>query len=672
MSKNQKIKIRKSDRFRAILTDVLPYEVPILFSNEGLYCYLVNDNSCDFKKDFDINIFDKNKWTIPYVYKIRKNASEYRTLSVMHPQAQVEAANIYSKYDHVIISLCQRSDWSLRAPSAISSYYVEKTRSEKIQPTKSGEIEEKRSGFETIPKIASSYFVYSKYGLLYKFIESKDFHKYEKQFRFLRKLDISQCFTSIYTHSIAWAVKSKKFAKENLRKDANSIEGELDSFMQLCNYGETAGIIIGPEISRIFAEIILQRVDVTVESFLSETLNLYNKKHYIIQRYVDDYFVFANDEGILDTIQRVLSSTLLDFKLNLNLAKTLTATRPFLTGETSARLNLAKLITEFFSKHISEKGNEKSTEGIPGEVRKKIFKPKLIRRHDNVTNTFIRDIKIILKANQTTYDASANYFFSVAKRQIIDYTKKLPFSELDYKSAEHVIDFIYIFLDILFFFYAMTIRVRQTYVLSEIIILLIQYLKNAPTVFLDRIYTKIVEEISEIMKWTSANSEIDNVEMLNLLIPLRSLGRNYLIESDLLMKLLQIVKNEGKLKIDGRNFGYFQIVTGLYYMNNVPEYKELRIFIINYVLNRFKDDPDWENKAEMVFILLDFIRCPDIHYDNKIELAKICLRRKSGRNLNFRTEKLVQFIQTQDWFFKWGDDINLADILQRKDLRTPY
>ena len=38
--------------------------------------------------------------------------------------------------------------------------------------------------------------------------------------------------------------------------------------MQRLNYNETNGIVIGPEFSRIFAEIILQRVDKEVEKAL--------------------------------------------------------------------------------------------------------------------------------------------------------------------------------------------------------------------------------------------------------------------------------------------------------------------------------------------------------------------------------------------------------------------
>ena len=38
--------------------------------------------------------------------------------------------------------------------------------------------------------------------------------------------------------------------------------------MQNLNYGETNGIVIGPEFSRIFAELILQEIDKSVKNIL--------------------------------------------------------------------------------------------------------------------------------------------------------------------------------------------------------------------------------------------------------------------------------------------------------------------------------------------------------------------------------------------------------------------
>ena len=47
-----KIKVKKHDRFRALMSDVLPYETPMIFSNHGLYNYIkdITDNKIPYHK----------------------------------------------------------------------------------------------------------------------------------------------------------------------------------------------------------------------------------------------------------------------------------------------------------------------------------------------------------------------------------------------------------------------------------------------------------------------------------------------------------------------------------------------------------------------------------------------------------------------------------------------
>lgn len=89
----EKIKINKDDKSRILLTEILPYEVPMLFSNEGFYSII---SSNEYLKFFDKIILlskaagDKKKYGIPFNYDIRKNIEgETRTLSVIHPYCQI-------------------------------------------------------------------------------------------------------------------------------------------------------------------------------------------------------------------------------------------------------------------------------------------------------------------------------------------------------------------------------------------------------------------------------------------------------------------------------------------------------------------------------------------------------------------------------------------------------
>lgn len=110
-----------------ILTDMLPYETPIIFSNDGFYKVLIEKSNGKLSSWLDgfISRFvsGKNKdYRIPFNYRIRKSGGDGElTLSVMHPAIQTCFAEFYEKYSNVVISLCSRSDFTLRAPSALHS-----------------------------------------------------------------------------------------------------------------------------------------------------------------------------------------------------------------------------------------------------------------------------------------------------------------------------------------------------------------------------------------------------------------------------------------------------------------------------------------------------------------------------------------------------------------------
>ena len=149
-----------------------------------------------------------------------------------------------------------------------------------------------------------SFFVYKKYSNIYKFYESYEFHRNEQNFDKLLKLDISKCFDSIYTHSISWAHYGKSKVKQQFlepegRPTKGTFPDRFDQLMQMMNGRETNGIIIGPEVSRIFAELILTSIDRAVLRSAKASLNSNSHtKDFEICRYIDDYFIFFNDDNL--------------------------------------------------------------------------------------------------------------------------------------------------------------------------------------------------------------------------------------------------------------------------------------------------------------------------------------------------------------------------------------
>ena len=130
-----------------------------------------------------------------------------------------------------------------------------------------------------------------------------------KDNKYVVHADISNCFGSIYTHAIPWALVGKQEAKNN-KKDKKKWYNKIDFSVRDCKCGETNGILIGPHASNIISEIILTTVD-----------NNLNKKWKYI-RNIDDYtcFVKSKDEAFQFLIE--LSDQLRKYNLSLNHKKT--------------------------------------------------------------------------------------------------------------------------------------------------------------------------------------------------------------------------------------------------------------------------------------------------------------------------------------------------------------
>ncbi|MBS0295059.1 MAG: RNA-directed DNA polymerase [Proteobacteria bacterium] len=127
--------------------------------------------------------------------------------------------------------------------------------------------------------------------------------------------DILRFYPSIYTHSIPWAMHGKAWAKQNLNSAAlrNSIGGRLDRAIRQAQDNQTIGIPIGPDTSRVVAELIAVAVDVRLAADLPSAYGV---------RYVDDYFIGVKSGQSDDAVASLLGTALRHFELDINSAKT--------------------------------------------------------------------------------------------------------------------------------------------------------------------------------------------------------------------------------------------------------------------------------------------------------------------------------------------------------------
>lgn len=83
----------------------------------------------------------------------------------------------------------------------------------------------------------------------------------ESYANYILRSDISRYYPSIYTHSIPWAFYGKEKVKSDIRKYKHSLGDKIDILIRKCNRDQSVGIPIGPDTSRIVADIISGYVD---------------------------------------------------------------------------------------------------------------------------------------------------------------------------------------------------------------------------------------------------------------------------------------------------------------------------------------------------------------------------------------------------------------------------
>lgn len=155
-------------------------------------------------------------------------------------------------------------------------------------------------------------------GLDFRLREIKQSELYSK-YAFILKADISRFFYTIYTHSIPWAVLGKEKAKHLLSTNRSKLlthwSSKIDVALQTCQSRETFGIPVGPDSSRIVAEILLSAIEDNHD--FSSTI-----RNSDVVRLLDDYIIGFNDMASAEDALVKLRAALWRFNLQLNDEKT--------------------------------------------------------------------------------------------------------------------------------------------------------------------------------------------------------------------------------------------------------------------------------------------------------------------------------------------------------------
>lgn len=146
--------------------------------------------------------------------------------------------------------------------------------------------------------------------------------------------DISRFYSSIYTHSIPWAIHTKVVAKVD-RSDSK-YGNSIDTALRNCQDQQTNGIPIGPITSNIIAELVLCAID--------KELQVHHIKG---KRYVDDYMLFFKSISEAENVFKELQKYLMDYQLEINSNKTKIENMPYQIED-----NWINELTTFFSSSL--------------------------------------------------------------------------------------------------------------------------------------------------------------------------------------------------------------------------------------------------------------------------------------------------------------------------------
>ena len=731
MRKRKKIKLSYSKE-RVLFSDVLPYECPIIFSNRYLYRFLakyvwvgetqkVDNITWNLLKqskhldEKDANAFAAllfgcyekgkrigtlqhrlNALFYPYHFNIAHKPNKNRTLSIIHPYSQWQVVEFYNQYKYSILYLCNQSKYSLRKPHKVAQYFYYRDRlHRKLLGHESDKVELFFNEYENL----KTYFSYEKYSNIYKFYEDYRYQRAEKKFKHLIKFDLQSCFDSIYTHTISWATAGGVDKVKVLPGYNGSWVGDaFDNLMQSVNARETNGIVIGPEFSRIFAEIILQYIDQRVERELlnreCQNESIRHKSDYECYRYVDDYFLFYNDEKDRNLFLESLIKWLKEFKLQISPSKTEEFERPFITKITIAKHRVDDLFSDIFSTPLWEDvesnldaKKEEDTENVDFDKDQEILYRRFnIYLHANSINT---RIKAIVREGGIEYRDIANYLLEKMSQRLDallnryemgfkkyerlmskENTNKDEIEHLAQRVQRKLASYLVSLIDVAFFVFNSNRQVNTTLKLQKIMNTIIIYAKRHgdfksnpesrfQTISKDIIFKKIQDEIALVLGTTDSHRNSLH-ESLYLLILSKELGHAHLLAPEVIKSFTE--KSE-------LQYNLFACITLMYYYANHKCYDSQKTLLKEEILKKYRlvSESERRRNSELTILTADMMTCPFVDDAYKQSLLMLMgITEKEDQRM------IIRFAKKQKYIFTRWTAFDLNKELQAKISQEVY
>lgn len=637
-----------------ILTDILPVELSEMFTFRAFYNFLFdNQKEVDEilkkmitnknKVNSKLVLFKGNSWaSIPLKYSIVKNQNSSRELNVMQPIAALQVYLFVSIYQKEILSILEQgSIYSLRCHTKAKELIYKKRRKNVTQYFNATSENLDRGILEQ----TGMFFDLKPYQSIVAFTSSDKWFDLNLKYKYFAKVDYQNCFGSIYTHTYKWLIS--RDVNDSINFDNTNIYTTIDRILQNINARTSNGVIVGPEFSRMIAEILLQGIDTAIYNNLLEQGSVYDE-NYVISRYVDDVFIFADSEELIEKIIAMYSSKAKEYLLTLNEMKIVKEKLPTILNYWLKQANQfsSELINSMFYNKDEIEQYEKAEEGRKGHlVKSGIFyrKKQILKRNFNdlICQYPDRDKTLVSYALGTIL----NKVFNAIKSDI-----KL--------FKEHVSrNTVYTFLDYIFYVFSFFPNFDN----CQKVISIISYINDEYNLLQENreVMEKIIRKYSYVLKSTNIN------DIVNILL-LCSQGRIEISSSDE-EEILEKVRQEDNPVV---------WATFLLYSRYDDEYMSEIKGIINSLITEKLDAI--RNKKNILtyrefWWLLIFNKSPYINVSNQQLFDTIIDESIMNPNNQLPSDKCANlvgnFLKNSDkQFFEW--DIDNRELLKQITFRT--
>ncbi len=403
-----------------LLTDVLPTELSEQFSYGPFYNFLVDkENEIDDMVKEVIKQKNKNNktlfegslnWvTMPLKYTIMKQSDTVREISLLQPMAAVQLFLFIAAYQKELLAILEKNNvFSLRVHRKNNDLYY-KNKNKSI--TKYFVDLNVDTGKEIIEQ-TGMFFNISPYKSITAFTSSEKWFVLNSKYKYFVRTDYKACFDSIYTHTFNWIIG--KDVNDTKEFKNGSIFTSIDRILMNINARTSNGIVVGPEYSRMVAELLLQIIDRDVFNMLLNKGYVQNE-NYEIFRYVDDIFIFAEFEELANVIISYYSEAARKYLLRLNENKLYKCEVPFVLEEWLNETNLAANRTSsllFYTKEEQKNNKEKYVKEHPDaeEIKPCLFKAEVLR---NSKRTIMNHFNELICKYQTKEKTIVAYFMGM-------------------------------------------------------------------------------------------------------------------------------------------------------------------------------------------------------------------------------------------------------------------